>query len=212
MTDALVISTFRGPYRFLSNYYEAPIILRGPNMGPDGIIFPTNEHAFAALKTLDVQMRRDISRLKTPGDAKAAGRSKRLVPLNGDNERARLLVFRNDWESIKLRCMWNIVVQKFSQHNDLREKLLNTGDALLIEGTSPSMGWVDTTWGVNLDTGKGLNRLGRILMLTRSLFAEVNKPGAIDEFLRLDLQRTFQKLETSLYNHAVEMLHQNAYR
>ena len=57
--------------------------------------------------------------------------------------------------------------QKFTRHLDLREKLLATGDAELIEGNT----WRDMTWGAvwNKDKGRwvGKNNLGRILMKVR---------------------------------------------
>jgi predicted NAD-dependent protein-ADP-ribosyltransferase YbiA (DUF1768 family) len=49
----------------------------------------------------------------------------------------------------------------------LREMLLDTGDAILEEGNM----WNDTFWGIDLNTGKGQNHLGRLLMERR---AELN--------------------------------------
>ncbi len=45
---------------------------------------------------------------------------------------------------------------KFKQHSDLREKLLQTGEAILVE-QSPT----DSFWGCGAD-GKGLNLLGQM--------------------------------------------------
>ena len=57
--------------------------------------------------------------------------------------------------------MYEIVLAKFTQNPDLKEKLLATGDEHLEEGNT----WGDTTWGtVN---GIGENRLGIILMKVR---------------------------------------------
>lgn len=47
------VTRFAGAHYFLSNYFHAPITLKGAYFGPDAIVFPTNEHAFAACKTLD---------------------------------------------------------------------------------------------------------------------------------------------------------------
>ena len=44
-----------------------------------------------------------------------------------------------------------------------REKLLDTGNAELQEGNN----WGDRYWGVDLKTGYGENRLGRIIMKVR---------------------------------------------
>ena len=52
----------------------------------------------------------------------------------------------------------------------LRQQLLDTGDAELVEGNS----WNDTFWGVSARTGKGKNWLGRLLMQVRG---EMVGPG-----------------------------------
>jgi N-glycosidase YbiA len=53
------------------------------------------------------------------------------------------------------------VLAKFTQHDDLKEILLGTGDALLIEHTTK-----DSYWGDGGD-GSGKNMLGQILMSVR---------------------------------------------
>ena len=59
--------------------------------------------------------------------------------------------------------MKDIVLAKFTQNQFLKEKLLATGDAYLIEGNT----WGDRVWGqVN---GVGQNRLGKILMEVRDM-------------------------------------------
>lgn len=57
--------------------------------------------------------------------------------------------------------MYEICKAKFTQHKDLAEKLLETGDEELVEGNK----WNDTYWGVC--NGKGKNQLGKILMRIR---------------------------------------------
>ena len=134
-----VIASFRGDYYFLSNFYNAKVVY-------EGIAYPSNEHAFQAAKTLDNNERRMIAKCSTPGDAKYKGRRVSL---------------RSDWESVKTNVMKDIVYFKFAQNEELKKKLLATGDALLIEGNN----WGDKIWGkVN---GIGQNRLGKILMEVR---------------------------------------------
>ena len=74
---------------------------------------------------------------------------------------------REDWEEVKDEIMYKVVLTKFSQHRNLREKLLSTGDAELIEGNC----WRDRYWGVYPENGEvdkdGLNKLGKILMRVR---------------------------------------------
>jgi ribA/ribD-fused uncharacterized protein len=57
--------------------------------------------------------------------------------------------------------MLEAVRAKFTQHDDLKEILLGTGDAKLVEHTE----W-DSYWGDGGD-GSGKNRLGHILMQVR---------------------------------------------
>jgi hypothetical protein len=63
--------------------------------------------------------------------------------------------------------MYALLAQKFS-HDHLREKLIGTGAAMLIEGNT----WGDTYWGVC--NGEGYNHLGRLLMDLRD---ELQKPS-----------------------------------
>ena len=51
---------------------------------------------------------------------------------------------------------------KFRQHPDLAERLLSSGDRLLVEHTRN-----DTYWGDGGD-GTGMNRLGHLLMQVRT--------------------------------------------
>ncbi len=61
---------------------------------------------------------------------------------------------------------WRGVLRaKFTQHDDLKQLLLQTGDARLVEAGRVANS-VNRTWGeVN---GKGLNMLGRLLMELRA--------------------------------------------
>ncbi len=68
---------------------------------------------------------------------------------------------RSDWEEVKDEIMYKVVTCKFTQNQDLKEKLLAAGDKTLIEGNT----WNDRYWGVC--RGKGQNKLGQILMRVR---------------------------------------------
>ncbi len=132
------IDSFHGAYRFLSNFWPAPVVL-------DGVTYPTVEHAYVAAKTLDTDIRQQIAAIEKPGDVKRFGRK---------------LTLRPDWEEVKLDVMTDLVGQKFTDP-DLRAKLDATGDTDLVEGNT----WGDTFWGVC--RGKGENHLGKILMAVR---------------------------------------------
>lgn len=133
------IVEFQGEYRFLSNFWPCEI-------RHDGLRYPSVEHAFVAAKTLDFEQRWIASQIISPGGAKQFGKE---------------LVLRPDWNQCRDTIMWELVLQKFTEHRDLRTKLLATGEAKLIEGNR----WNDTYWGVC--RGVGENRLGQILMHVR---------------------------------------------
>jgi ribA/ribD-fused uncharacterized protein len=69
---------------------------------------------------------------------------------------------RKDWEEVKDSMMWKAVWTKFNQHPRLAAMLIETGDAEIVEHTEN-----DAYWGDGGD-GKGLNRLGQILMQVRA--------------------------------------------
>ena len=75
--------------------------------------------------------------------------------------RSRKVKLRLDWEKVKDSVMLDAVRAKFNQYDELKELLLSTGDAKIVEHTAN-----DSYWGDGGD-GKGKNRLGQILMLVR---------------------------------------------
>lgn len=77
--------------------------------------------------------------------------------------RGRQILLRPDWDAVKIGLMKEIVRAKFIQNPHLAGKLLATGNRQIAEGNT----WGDTYWGVNLQTGKGENHLGQILMQVR---------------------------------------------
>jgi ribA/ribD-fused uncharacterized protein len=136
-----MINEFKGDHAFLSNFWPAEVVLNRE-------LYPTVEHAFQAAKTVDPYQRRRIARADNPGVAKVLGRKVALRP---------------DWEQVKLKIMFMLVTQKF-ERPDLRVKLLATYPEELEEGNR----WKDVFWGVDINTGKGENHLGQILMAVRS--------------------------------------------
>lgn len=133
-----MIREFSGDYRFLSNFYSSPLTY-------EGSYYPTVEHAFQAKKATNEKDRAAVASAQTAGKAKRLGRE---------------IAIRDDWDSIKIRVMTDLVRIKFSIP-ELREKLLHTGDNVLIEGNT----WGDCFWGVCNDVG--FNNLGIILMKVR---------------------------------------------
>ena len=139
-----MIVEFDGEYAFLSNFYDSPIFY-------EGITYPTNEHFFQAMKTLDIETRKAIAAAPTPGAAKRMGRHVSLRP---------------DWEQVKVDVMRTGLMLKFTDAA-LTEKLLATGDEELVEGNW----WHDNTWGnchcTECSRKGGRNLLGMLLMELR---------------------------------------------
>lgn len=130
-------------YRFLSNFWEIPIIV-------NGICFGSTEAYY--------QSQKDPSRVKEfeflkPYAAKKLGRQ--VTPTE-------------DWESRKIIVMSNALILKFMDPK-LKKKLLKTGHRELIEGNY----WHDNFWGnCTCEMCKdieGQNWLGKLLMNLREI-------------------------------------------
>ena len=134
------ISSFRDKYAFLSNFFPAPTVY-------EGLLYQCSEGAYAAAKSMDL-----MERIK-------------FISLNGAQSKklGKSVKLRTDWNEVRIGIMCEIVLSKFEGSPNLREMLVNTGDATLIEGNY----WHDTFWGVC--DGTGANHLGIILMDVREL-------------------------------------------
>jgi len=136
----LMIQSFNGENRFLSNFYPCDI----------SDVFMLHYHsveaAYQASKTMEFEEREQFSKITNPAYAKALGKK---------------LILRDDWNEVKLRLMTNFIRQKFAFGSELAQMLIDTENEELIEGSW----WGDKYWGVC--NGKGENHLGKILMARR---------------------------------------------
>ncbi len=130
-----------GDHGGFSNFSPHPIMLKGKT-------WPTSEHYFQAQKFAGTPDEEEVRQASSPMIAARMGRSRKR-PL------------RKDWESVKDSIIHEAVLAKFTQHAALREILLATDDAPIVEHTEN-----DAYWGDGGD-GSGKNRLGRILMEVR---------------------------------------------
>lgn len=148
MTDGDTINFYSvsDDYGEFSNFAAYPIEL-------DGQRWPTSEHYFQAQKFENKSHQKEIRTTKSPMVAARLGRDRKKK-------------LRRDWESVKVDIMRKAVTAKFSQHDDLRQLLLSTGDAKLVEHTTN-----DAYWGDGGD-GSGRNMLGRILMEVRQQLSD----------------------------------------
>jgi len=120
----------------------------------DGRRWPTSEHYFQAQKFEEPEHQERIRAEKSPMIAAQMGRDR--------NKK-----LRQDWESVKVSIMKKALVLKFTQHDDIRDVLLSTADAKIVEHTKN-----DDYWGDGGD-GSGKNMLGCLLMEIREEFRSI---------------------------------------
>jgi ribA/ribD-fused uncharacterized protein len=135
----------REAYGFLSNFSAHPIVMGRHT-------WPTSEHYFQGQKFAGTEHEGAILHASSPAIAARMGRS-RQRPL------------RADWEQVKDEVMLEALRAKFTQYPELRERLLATGNARLVEHTARDRYWADG------GDGSGRNMLGVLLMRVR---AELN--------------------------------------
>jgi ribA/ribD-fused uncharacterized protein len=147
-----------------SQWWASPFIV-------DKVKYDTAEHWMMAQKAVlfgDHEMFNKIVIAKSPAEAKALGRQVRNF-----NEKV--------WDTARYEIVVKGNLQKFSQHAELKEFLLNTKDRILVEA-SP----VDRIWGIGLTADNesaenpqhwnGLNLLGFALMEVRDILnTDTNK-------------------------------------
>ena len=150
-----MINSFSGQYAFLSNFYQCEV-------GFDGYVYRSVEHAFQAAKTINEIDRKTIRDAPTCREAKTLGQKVNLRP---------------DWELRKYGIMGELIDSKFNNHV-LANLLVSTGPHLLVEGNT----WHDQFWGsCHCDKHAsitGYNALG-ILLMHRRLETGTKWPGSI---------------------------------
>lgn len=112
-----------------------------------GILYPSTENFYQAMKYSEVSKRIYIASLK-PTEAKRYSRNNKMTS--------------EGFEANKLDIMLFAQRKKFNQE-PFRSKLLATGKAFLEEGNW----WGDKFWGVDIKTREGENNLGRLIMQVR---------------------------------------------
>ncbi len=151
ISDTIMFYRVTDDFGVLSNFamYEIEV---------EGKIWPSSEHYFQAQKFTTKTDRDQICSACSPMDAAILGRDRKKT-------------LRKDWEYVKVDVMRKAVLAKFSQHDRLRDILISTGQARLVEHTLN-----DSYWGDGGD-GKGRNMLGEILMEVREqLISSVPSP------------------------------------
>ena len=147
--QVILFYSTKDAYGEFSNFAAFPIEV-------DGRTWPTSEHYFQAQKFAGTEHEELIRTTPSPMTVAKIGRDRKR-PL------------RADWDDVKDRIMHKAVRAKFDQHPRLTAMLIETGDADIVEHTEN-----DAYWGDGGD-GKGLNRLGQILMQVRAEMLRARK-------------------------------------
>jgi N-glycosidase YbiA len=152
MADVINFYRVNDPYGCFSNFSPHPVFI--------GTMWPTNEHYFQAQKFLG-QPEPYMAILMDPSPMNAA----RIG-------RDRHWNLRPDWEDVKVDIMRTALGAKVTQHAVVRETLLSTGNATIVEHTVNDSYWADG------GDGTGLNMLGLLLMEIRDT---LTADGPFDE-------------------------------
>lgn len=135
------------PYGRFSNLYRRPIIFEGEE-------FATSEHAYQAGKARKPAVRKWLMDAPSPSLLAMAAHGLYYWDV------------APGWSSNKFDRMRSVLFAKFTQHEDLRDLLLSTGEARLVESATVD-NEVNRLWGeVN---GVGKNMLGMMLMELRDI-------------------------------------------
>lgn len=134
------------PYGAFSNLYRRDVAFEGE-------IFSTSEHAYQAGKARKPAVRKWL--MEAPSPALLAMAAHGLYYWD----------IAPGWSTTKFDRMRAVLRAKFSQHPDLRDLLMSTGEARLVESATVD-NEVNRLWGeVN---GVGRNMLGLLLMELRT--------------------------------------------
>lgn len=151
MTDPIYFYGKNCEYGFLSNFatygFQAELY-------HNNLYWKTSEHFYQAAKFYgNPHWIHRICEAGTPAAAKRMGRAN-----------SSSIKVRYDWDIVRIQAMEVAIYSKFSQNEDIKQHLMATGNAKLIEN-SPT----DYFWGCGADK-TGVNKLGELLMKLRDQF------------------------------------------
>lgn len=175
-----MIKQFQGIYRFLSNFWPVQIEYKGR-------VFHNVENAFHSEKSDDKNFKDFCAQESNP----------RIVK----KQQREMIELRPDWERIKEKIMLDLTRIKF-QNIELQKKLLETRNEYIQEGNT----WNDTFWGVDLDSGKGKNKLGKIIMQVRD---EIKESHILFDYLSDNKKIILFDGECNLCDWSVQLLLKN---
>ena len=150
--DTIRFSVQSKNYSFLSNYYCVDIVI-------DDKQYYHVEGYYQSCKfvNIDDSLAKRIQFIRDPIVVSKRGNSYKMT-----DER------KNEWDSgLRNRVMKRAIYTKFITSSELSNKLLSTGNSILVENSSDN-----TYWAVDKDT-KDENKLGKILMEVRSVLSKI---------------------------------------
>lgn len=136
-TDSFVKGFFY-EYRWLSNFHVCEVFY-------EELMYNSSENAYQSAKTDDPYVKSLLQKM-SPKEGKKFSREIKV---------------RKDWDKVKKNIMYQVLFDKFTRNEDLRKKLIDTGEKYLEETNY----WNDQYYGVC--DGKGKNVLGELLMKIR---------------------------------------------
>lgn len=153
--DTIIFHSGHEKYAFLSNFYPCSVV-------DEGIQFSHVEGAFQAAKVDDPEERKRFINV-TPQAAKKMGGARGKYRMNHERLKRWISGEGNGEEyGERVEVMRRLIQEKF-RHPCLRQALLDTGEAQLVERLPR---FPDSFWGTKKD-GSGQNMLGRLLMEER---------------------------------------------
>jgi N-glycosidase YbiA len=136
------------PYGCFSNFSQHALFI-------DGCHWPTSEHYYQSLKMTNPQDRETVRAAAKPFLAAKLGRTRPM---------------RADWNDVRDDAMRQALRAKFDGNADIRQILISTHGATIVEHTAN-----DAYWGDGGD-GSGRNRLGQLLMELRGVYTPPGQP------------------------------------
>ncbi|KAJ6601252.1 DUF1768-domain-containing protein [Mycena vulgaris] len=135
------------PHYGFTNFSPHPVVYNGK-------VYPTSEHLFQAFKFMD--NRPDLAeKIRNVSDSEHPRKAFELAGKYTADKHP-------DWFKMNIAKMDIVIWHKFTQHEDLKQELLGTGDAELVEDSAK-----DPFWGIGRDK-RGQNQLGKALERLRS--------------------------------------------
>lgn len=154
LTEVRFYRASEKPYGAFSNLFRREIEFEGEK-------FATSEHAYQAGKARKPEVRKWLMDAPSPALLAMAAHGLYVWDIN------------SDWSKIKFDRMKRVLQAKFTQHEDLKQLLLSTDTARLVESATVDNS-VNRLWGeVN---GVGKNKLGELLMEVRAELVAATKP------------------------------------